>query len=270
MGEPEKWEVLALQQEFDWILQSQVPESLKRLKVLVEECARHFPMSVAGLPTPLKLDKFVMATASHNAQDTIKCVVTVLGDNITNADILIKLQKNPLQYHGTLQSEWKLQQVQDSANHLQSCILSLGTATEEPIKSAEEALYVLNTLINSLHKGRNALVIPKKRTIDDLASSRNMRSLLPVMPSDLAVSFYIQAHKLIFAVYLMSQAQGNVKFDSYQAECPAPWLSEVLLHYSDALQLCQQLKDKIMVFSQYKDGNLLGSQCASPDSWQNN
>ena len=34
---------------------------------------------------PLKLDKFVMATASHNAQDTIKCIVTLLGDNITNA-----------------------------------------------------------------------------------------------------------------------------------------------------------------------------------------
>ncbi len=43
----------------------------------------------------------------------------------------------------------------------------------------------------------------------------------------------------------MSQAQGSVKFDSFQAECCAPWLSEVLLNYADALQLCQQLKDKV-------------------------
>jgi hypothetical protein len=54
-------------------------------------------MSVAGLPTPLKLDKFVMATASHNAQDSIKCVVTVLGDNITNAVSRLFLELNVLE-----------------------------------------------------------------------------------------------------------------------------------------------------------------------------
>jgi hypothetical protein len=92
------------------------------------------------------------------------------------------------------------------------------------------------------------------------------KSLLPALPSDLAVSFYIQAHKLTFAVYLMSQTQGGVKFESFQAESCVPWLSDVLLHYTDAIQLCQQLKDKIMVFAQYKDANLLGSRCGSPDS----
>ena len=50
-----------------------------------QDGSRHFPMPVAGIKTPLKLDKFVMATASHNAQDSVKCVVTVLGDNLTNA-----------------------------------------------------------------------------------------------------------------------------------------------------------------------------------------
>jgi len=224
-------------------------------------------MAVAGLLTPLKLDKFIMATAALNALDSIKCVATVLGDNITNADITIKLNKIPTQYHTVLQSEWKMQQVQDSANHLQSCFLFIENSLEEPVKSAEEALYTLNRIISSLQKGRNALIIPKKRTIDELISSRNMKSLLPALPAELAVSFYIQAHKLIFAVYVMTQAQGDVKFDSFQTDCCVPWLSEVLLHYSDALQLCQQLKDKILVFSQYKDGNLLGSQCASPDPW---
>lgn len=223
-------------------------------------------MSVAGLATPLKLDKFVMATATHNAQDSIKCVVTVLGDNITNADITIKLNKSPTPFHTSLQSEWKLQQVQDSANHLQTCLLFLENSIEESVKSADEAMYTLNRIMGLLHKGRNALIIPKKRTIDELISSRNMKSLIPALPAELAVSFYIQAHKLVFAVYAMTQAQGDVRFDCFQMECCAPWLSEVLLHYADALQLCQQLKDKIMVFSQYKDANI-GSQCTSPDQW---
>jgi hypothetical protein len=266
MADPERWEMLALQQEFDWIIQTQVPISLKRLKSVIMDGTRHFPMPVAGIKTPLKLDKFVMATASHNAQDSVKCVVTVLGDNLTNADITIKLHKHTSQYVGALQSEWKLQQIQDSANHIQSALLFLESKEDGINKTAEESLYVLNSLINYLQLGRNALVVPKKRNIENLMSSRNMKSLLPALPSDLAVSFYIQAHKLIFAVYLISQAQGNIKFDSFQAECNVPWLSDVLIHYDDALQLCQQLKDKILVFSQYKDVNPLGSNCSSPDS----
>jgi len=267
MADTEKWEVLALQQEFDWVLQYEVPAAIKQLRTVVEECARHFPLSVGKIVTPPKLEKFVMATASHNAQDSIKCIVTVLGDNITNADINIKLHKNTSQYHGQLQTEWKLQQTQDAANHLQSCCYYLENMDDGTVKSADEALHALNTVQNFLSKGRNALIIPKKRTIDDLVSSRNMKSLIPNLPSDLTVSFYIQAHKLIFAVYLLSQAQGHVKFDTFQAECSVPWLSEVIALFSDALQLCQQLKDKITVFLQYKDANLLGSRCISPASW---
>jgi hypothetical protein len=247
-------------------LQEEVPTSLKRLRIVVEECARHFPLSVGNVSVPLKLDKFVMATASHNAQDSIKCVVTILGDNITNADITIKLHKSTAPYHGSLQTEWKLQQVQDSANHLQSCLLYIDNLGDG-VKSPEEALQALNSIMSCLSKGRNALIIPKKRTIDDLVSSRNVKSLLPQLPPDVVVSFYIQAQKLYFAVYLLSQAQGSVKFDVFQAECTIPWLSKTILLYTDALQLCQELKDKITVFSQYKDANLLGSRSVSPDSW---
>jgi len=88
-------------------------------------------------------------------------------------DITIKLHKNTSQYHGQLQSEWKLQQVQDSANHLQSCCYFLDSC-DETVKTAEEALHILNTIISYLNKGRNALIIPQKRTINDLVSSRNM------------------------------------------------------------------------------------------------
>lgn len=32
-----------------------------------------------------------------------------------------------------------------------------------------------------------------------------------------------------------------------------PWLSEALVLYTLGLQACQQLKDKVLVFTQYKD-----------------
>lgn len=71
------------------------------------------------------------------------------------------------------------------------------------------------------------------------------KSLTPNLPDDQAISFYLQSHKLIFAVYQLTNVQGVMKFDSSQAECSVPWLNEVLVLFTVALQLCQQLKDKV-------------------------
>lgn len=73
------------------------------------------------------------------------------------------------------------------------------------------------------------------------------KSLAPNLPDDLAISFYLQSHKLIFAVYQLTNIQGTMKFDSCQAECSVPWLNEVLVLFTVALQLCQQLKDKVCI-----------------------
>lgn len=36
-----------------------------------------------------------------------------------------------------------------------------------------------------------------------------------------------------------------MKFEKKKAECSVPWLNEVLVLLTVALQLCQQLKDKV-------------------------
>lgn len=71
---------------------------------------------------------------------------------------------------------------------------------------------------------------------------------MPNLPDDLAISFYLQSHKLIFAVYQLTNVQGTMKFDSFQADSSVPWLNEVLVFLTVSLQLCQQLKDKVKVF----------------------
>lgn len=65
------------------------------------------------------------------------------------------------------------------------------------------------------------------------------------MPEDLAISFYLQSHKLIFAVYQLTNIQGTMTYESSTAECSVPWLNDVLVLFTVALQLCQQLKDKV-------------------------
>lgn len=131
-------------------------------------------------------------------------------------------------------------------------------------RTSDEVLHILGNILAALQRGRTSLVIPKKKPIDELMKSRNMvsctllsvkykltticlfqKSLTPNLPDDQAISFYLQSHKLIFAVYQLTNVQGTMKFDSCQAECSVPWLNEVLVLFTVALQLCQQLKDKV-------------------------
>lgn len=125
-----------------------------------------------------------------------------------------------------------------------------------------------------MQEARRSLVIPKKKPIDELIKSRNMvktallfnylrrniqkkanltfivllqKSLSPNLSEDLAISFYLQSHKLIIAVYQLINVQGTMGFDSCQAETSVNWLNQVLLMLSNALQLSQELKDKVII-----------------------
>ena len=100
----------------------------------------------------------------------------------------------------------------------------------------------INNVMSSLQKGRNSLIVPKKRTIEELQKSRNMvnlyinfdeclnvafiffnfffknfiqKSIQPALPNDIAISFYVQSHKLICAVYHMwKDHHGQQKYDT--------------------------------------------------------
>lgn len=77
-----------------------------------------------------------------------------------------------------------------------------------------------------------------------------MKSLVPNLPEDLAVSFYLQSHKLIIAVYQLLNNQGTMRFDSRQAEASVQWLNDVLLLLMNGQKLCQQLKDKVSMMGE--------------------
>ena len=51
-------------------------------------------------------------------------------------------------------------------------------------------------------------MVPKKRTLEELVNSKNVKSLVPPLPREVAVSFYLQSWKLIFAVYHMVTDKG--------------------------------------------------------------
>ncbi|GFQ66481.1 protein rogdi [Trichonephila clavata] len=265
-------EVLSLHQEFDWLLQEEVTVILEQLHDIILECARRFPASeeLYGVESLVKSEKFLLATTSStggSVTDNIQALVTLVGDDICYADIVLKLHKHSVPSHRTIvqnDCQWKLQQIQDAARHLSNALQIFSSLPPTNSKgkltfhSAEEVVHVVNSLMGCLQRGRSALLIPKKRTINELQRSRNVKSLQPPLPPDLAVSFYVQSHKLVFAVYhiLSKESKGPPKFDVFQAESSVPWLSEVLVLFSVSLQLCQQLKNKVSVFAQYKEMNI--------------
>uniref|UniRef100_A0A0K8TM40 Protein rogdi n=1 Tax=Tabanus bromius TaxID=304241 RepID=A0A0K8TM40_TABBR len=265
MADVEKEEAKNLQLEFEWLLRVDVHSVLKQLKSILVECANRFPVPLYENEGK-KPEKFVLTAP----QDQLRCSMTLTGDSITTADISFKLQKAPHQIQRTSITPdfpWKLQQVQDAANHLQIAINHIDNVDSSyHFKSSDEVLHILDNILKALQRGRTSLVIPKKKPIDELMKGRNMKALSPNLPEDLAISFYLQSHKLIFAVYQLINIQGTMKFDSCQAEYSVPWLNEILVLFTVAMQLSQQLKDKISVFAQYKDFTV-GSRSPSSMSY---
>ncbi|XP_014300807.1 protein rogdi isoform X1 [Microplitis mediator] len=253
MSDYEKEEARNLQMEFEWVLHDEVHPCLQQLRSILTECCSRFPMALFGNDQQCKVDRFVFSSP----HDQVKCVVVLTGDSITNAEVTFKVQRQQnVSMRTSIQNDhpWKLQQIQDAANHLQQAIAHIDNVDRNYLfKTSEEVLHILANILGCLQRSRSSLIVPKKKTIDDLMRSRNMKSLNPNLPENLAISFYIQSYKLILAVYQLESTHGNVKYESQQAECNVPWLNDALVLLTIALQLCQRLKDKISVFSQYKD-----------------
>lgn len=257
MAEVTTEEVASLQREFDWVLDVEVGTVLAQLRAAVKECASKFPIPVGNHNADKPLhqpEKFVLTNS-----DQVKVVVTLTGDNIQAADINLKLPRpghSKDVYHNTGVREdlpWTLQQVQDAANHLHMASDMLCNQGEDyKFSSAAEVTNFLASVMSALLRARTALVVPKKRTLEDLVNSKNVKSLVPPLPREVAVSFYLQSWKLIFAVYHMVTDKGVSRFDRFQAECVVPWVNDALLLLTVALQTSQQLRDKLDIFQQYK------------------
>ncbi|KAL3244344.1 hypothetical protein MRX96_018961 [Rhipicephalus microplus] len=261
MAEADVEEIEALKAEFEWILQEEVNIVLQQLQDIMLECSKRFPHSFSDQENLVKTDKLILnSTSSTSTPEQIKVLATMSGDSISHADIALRIPKHPGTTLRTIvqnDCQWKLQQVQDAGNNLMTALQLLTPpppSTKFEFKSAEEVTQLMTTVMGCLQRGRASLIIPKKRTIDEILGSRNMKSLQPPLPQDLGASFYVQSHKLIFAVYYVHKdSHGQPKFDVFQAETSVPWLSEVLVLFTIALQLCQQLKDKVGVFYQYRE-----------------
>jgi hypothetical protein len=106
-------EISALQQEFEWLINEEVNVILSQLHNIILECCRRFPVHISGLETLVKTEKFQLIS-SFSQTDQIKISATLSGDNISYADINLRLHKHSSPNQRTIvqnDCQWKLHQV---------------------------------------------------------------------------------------------------------------------------------------------------------------
>jgi len=272
MTDRESKEMAVLQREYEWLLSEELPRAYGELAHLLESVRLLFPL-LDGHCT--RSSKFVMTALANTTTDALRAVVTVTADQVTTADISFKPSGSDGKRHAASggnsaagdggspnsgfrtsvppDAPWRLQQIQDAYNYLVAAQDTLGYSNTRRTGSGCTA--ELGLVLEALHDCRQSLLVPRKKTITELLASPGVAALSPPLPEGTALSFYVQAHKLVLAVYSVgppSPSTPRVACSS-QAECPLLWLAGVLAGVTTALQLAAGVKDKIGVFSQYQD-----------------
>ncbi|XP_025090603.1 protein rogdi-like [Pomacea canaliculata] len=266
MAMAEHEEILALKEELQWLLSEEVHAVLGDIQQTLQECGRCFPMPIGNLDdteaVPNKdahlTQRILLSAPSTATAGAMKCVITLQGDCISEADISFK-HKQAKEHHIYRTSikpneQWKIQQVQDAANHLQQAI-AVATLRNKDYKfsSAQEVLMMLEELMKKVKAGQLSLTLPKRKSLQELVTSKNMQIFQPPVPSDVAMSFYVHGSKLVLAVYHL-HTNGQHRLDishRMQMEVVVQWLNEAIICFTLALQQCQQLFDKIFSVCQF-------------------
>ncbi|CAD5120846.1 DgyrCDS9399 [Dimorphilus gyrociliatus] len=192
--------------------------------------------------------------STNNGSAQIKCVVTLMGDRLLEADLALRMNKHQAVPHKFCiypDAPWFLQQIQDAANHL---LNARATAQRfEPdhaFRDAKQVLHLLDEIMTSIKRGRTSLALPRKRTLEELVNNPTLEVFKPALPQDVALVFYIQAQKLVLALYQLyiNEAQKIDISARHQIDCTVPWLNDTLVLFTLALQQCQALKDKVIVY----------------------
>ncbi|CAD7683506.1 unnamed protein product [Nyctereutes procyonoides] len=200
---------------------------------------------------------------------------------LARQDVNLKIPRNNQLLHFAFREDkqWKLQQIQDARNHVSQAMYLLANRDESyQFRTGAEVLKLMDAVMLQLTRARNRLTTPATLTLPEIAASGLTRMFAPALPSDLLVNVYINLNKLCLTVYQLHALQPNstknfrpaggavlhspgAMFEwgsqrlevshVHKVECVIPWLNDALVFFTVSLQLCQQLKDKISVFSSY-------------------
>nr|XP_014348193.1 PREDICTED: protein rogdi homolog isoform X1 [Latimeria chalumnae] len=266
------------EEEFKWLLREEVHTVLKQLQDILKEASRRFTLPATGSDSQIKQENFILGSSSA---DQVKGVLSLQGDAVYQADISLKIPRSTqaLRFSFREDKQWKMQQIQDARNHVSQALHLLNSRDESyQFKTGAEVNKLMDAVMLQLSRARNRLTTPASMTLPEVASSSLMKMFNPPLPPDVLVNFYTNRSKLCLTAYQLHALQpnsnknfkpagssvfhnpgamfefGNQKYEVshvHKVECVVPWLNDALVFFTIALQLCQQLKDKVSVFSSY-------------------
>ncbi|KAM6424090.1 protein rogdi homolog isoform 1-T1 [Liasis olivaceus] len=267
-----------LEEEFKWLLREEVHSVLRQLQEILKEASHRFNLPVSSSEGPVKQENFILGTSNA---DQVKGILTLQGDALCQADINLKMPRNNQLVHFAFRDDkqWKLQQIQDARNHVnQAVYLLTNRSANYQFKTGCEVLKLMDAVMLQLTRARNRLTTPATLSLPEIAASGLTKMFTPGLPPDILVNFYINLNKLCLTVYQLHPLQpnstknfrpaggsilhnpgamfeySNQRYEVshvHKVECVVPWLNDALVFFTVSLQLCQQLKDKIAVFSGY-------------------
>ncbi|XP_034276392.1 protein rogdi homolog [Pantherophis guttatus] len=267
-----------LEEEFKWLLGEEVHSVLRQLQEILKEASHRFNLPASSTEGPIKQENFILGSSNV---DQVKGVLTLQGDALCQADINLKMPRNNQLVHFAFRDDkqWKLQQIQDARNHVnQAVYLLTNRSTNYQFKTGSEVLKLMDAVMLQLTRARNRLTTPATLSLPEIASSGLTKMFTPSLPPDILINFYINLNKVCLTVYQLHPLQpsstknfrpaggsilhnpgamfeySNQRYEVshvHKVECVVPWLNDALVFFTVSLQLCQQLKDKIAVFSGY-------------------
>ncbi|EDK97274.1 rogdi homolog (Drosophila), isoform CRA_c [Mus musculus] len=230
-----------LEEEFRWLLHAEVHAVLRQLQDILKEASLRFTLPGPSTEGPAKQENFILGSCGT---DQVKGTLTLQGDALSQADVNLKMPRNNQLLHLAFREDkqWKLQQLMDA-------------------------------VMLQLTRARSRLTTPATLTLPEIAASGLTRMFAPTLPSDLLVNVYINLNKLCLTVYQLHALQptstknfrpaggavlhspgamfewGSQRLEVshvHKVECVIPWLNDALVYFTVSLQLCQQLKDKLL------------------------
>nr|XP_035947362.1 protein rogdi homolog isoform X2 [Halichoerus grypus] len=241
-----------LEEEFRWLLHDEVHAVLRQLQDILKEASLRFtlPCSGTGTEGPAKQENFILGSCST---DQVKGVLTLQGDALSQADVNLKIPRNNQLLHFAFREDkqWKLQQIQDARNHVSQAIYLLANRDESyQFRTGAEVLKLMDAVMLQLTRARNRLTTPATLTLPEIAASGlTLHALQPNSTKNFRPAGGAVLHSP-GAMFEWGSQRLEVSH-VHKVECVIPWLNDALVFFTVSLQLCQQLKDKISVFSSY-------------------
>ncbi|ETN79757.1 rogdi-like family protein [Necator americanus] len=246
---PEEDEALCLEnlgKEFKWIQSSRARKTFNNVLWSLRECCIRLhlghkcdPRLAVPVTHPLAERHFL---SSKHGGDALKATVTLLGDNVIQAEVAVKHAKSAGGIFRAVAQpdvQWKLQQLQDLGNHIARASVSLCEADvrmseiarsgEFTSETGELILSAARTAKSEISAARTAILLPRKKSLLELCHFPPTRRFNPPLPQDQLLSFYISSCRLVCASYHMVPKQSAPQGLSItMAECQLPYLEEVL------------------------------------------